>query len=68
MSARGQCVKCGGAVHVITVDRFGSTIPVGFFGNAKLDHHVCSQCGYVESYVNEAEARAKIAANFPVAT
>ena len=65
------CAKCGSDdVRVLDVDfrEIGASIPVGLFSSVKLNHHVCTKCGYVESYVKDADARKKIAEKWPRTT
>ncbi|MDD4769376.1 MAG: hypothetical protein PHT52_06250 [Eubacteriales bacterium] len=37
-----------------------SSIPLSFFRSIPLDNYVCTNCGYVESYVSEPEMLARI--------
>jgi len=62
------CAKCG-SDDVRAVDigwrQIGASIPISAFTSVKLIHHVCTNCGFVESYVADAGARKKIAAKWP---
>ena len=63
------CSKCASPkVHVIDVDfpRYGNAIPTGTFSQARIEHHVCTACGYVEMYVSDPAVREKIAENWPI--
>jgi hypothetical protein len=41
---------------------FGSNaVPVGLTSIAALDNYVCTACGYVESYIGDAEKLTEIA-------
>ena len=65
------CAKCGSDdVSVLDVDfrTIGASIPVGMFSSAKVNHHVCTSCGYVESYVADRDALKKIAEKWPPAS
>ena len=64
------CTKCGSdEVHVIDIvwpgRPIGASIPTGMFSEAKIDHHVCTKCGFVETYVTERKVLEKIAAKWP---
>jgi predicted nucleic-acid-binding Zn-ribbon protein len=66
------CAKCSSSeVRVIDVEwpgrQIGSTIAVGVFTSAKVNHHVCTNCGFVESYVADRDALKKIAEKWPLA-
>jgi predicted nucleic-acid-binding Zn-ribbon protein len=63
----GKCPKCGSSDVYVEVDMplkggpFGSnSIPVSFTSMAPLDNYVCVGCGYVESYVADADQLAAI--------
>ncbi len=64
----GICPKCGsgdvysGAHIPLKKGPFGSNaIPVSLTSLAALDNYVCTGCGYVEQYVDEAGKRKEIA-------
>lgn len=64
------CPKCRSEeVHVIDIQwpgrPIGASIATGMFSAAKIDHHVCTACGFVESYVTDGKVLEKIAANWP---
>ena len=64
------CAKCGSdEVHVIDIEwpgrAIGAAIATGAFSAAAVDHHVCTRCGFIESYVTEKGALEKIAAKWP---
>lgn len=66
-----NCAKCNSPdVHVISIEwpgrQIGASIPVSMFTSASVAHHVCTSCGYIESYVDP-DARAKIAEKWPLA-
>jgi predicted nucleic-acid-binding Zn-ribbon protein len=57
----GKCPKCSSREifkHSAVTAR--SNLAVSFFNQAKLEDYVCTQCGYLESYVNKAEDLKKI--------
>ncbi len=63
----GICPKCNshevfsGAGIALKKGPFGSnSIPIGLTSMAALDNFVCSECGYVESYVSDPEKLAEI--------
>lgn len=64
----GTCPKCAsktvysGASIPLKKGPFGSnSIPISLTSVAALDNYVCVECGYLESYVSNAERRAEIA-------
>lgn len=64
----GTCPKCAskavfsGASIPLKKGPFGSnSIPISLTSVAALDNYVCSDCGYVESYVSHSERLAEIA-------
>jgi predicted nucleic-acid-binding Zn-ribbon protein len=62
----GTCPKCGSTeVHVVAGNRFRPDIQIGSFAKAFLRPHVCTRCGYVEMYVEDAADLPKIAARWP---
>jgi predicted nucleic-acid-binding Zn-ribbon protein len=63
----GVCPKCGsGDIRVIAVHRsIGASIATGFFSEASVDHHVCVDCGYTETYVSDPAELQRIAAKWP---
>lgn len=63
----GICPKCAsdsvfsGATLPLKKGPFGSNaIPVSLTSMAALDNYVCTKCGYVESYIGDAERLAEI--------
>jgi hypothetical protein len=63
----GTCPKCSsgevfsGADIALKKGPFGSnSIPIGFTSIAALDNYVCTECGYVESYVSDPDKLAEI--------
>ena len=63
----GTCPKCAsetvysGASIPLKKGPFGSnSIPISLTSVAALDNYVCAECGYVESYVSNAERLAEI--------
>ncbi|MBW2430393.1 MAG: hypothetical protein JRF56_15650 [Deltaproteobacteria bacterium] len=63
----GICPKCNshevfsGAGIALKKGPFGSnSIPIGLTSMAALDNFVCSECGYVESYVSDPQKLAEI--------
>ena len=58
----GKCPKCGSDEIYAGIDvapksgPFASnSIPIGLFSIAALDNYVCTQCGYLESYIADSE-------------
>ncbi len=58
----GKCPKCGSSKVFAATDLplkggpFGSnTIPVSLTSMAPLDNYVCTDCGYLERYVADAD-------------
>ena len=63
-----MCPKCAsssvysGASIPLKKGPFGSnSIPISLTSVAALDNYVCAECGYVESYISEAERLSEIA-------
>ncbi len=57
---QGKCPKCSstevycGSDIKLKAGPFGSNaIPVSLTSIAALDNYVCTQCGYVESYISD---------------
>lgn len=72
----GTCPKCdgtnvrsGAALMWKRRTLGGNTIPLGGFipSAVELDNYVCPDCGYVESYVSNRSALARIRAKWPKA-
>lgn len=68
----GICTKCKsqniyvGSKVKIKGGAYGSnSIPITALSIAPLDNYVCVDCGYVESYVTDAEKLKKIADKWP---
>lgn len=64
----GKCPKCGSSKIYSAADLplkggpFGSnTIPVSLASMAPLDNYVCTDCGFMESYVADKVKRKEIA-------
>lgn len=61
----GICPRCHSS-HVYSSAKLrietgnASSIPLSFFRSISLDNYVCTNCGYVESYVSEPEMLARI--------
>jgi len=71
---QGKCPKCGsegvysGAGVSAKSGPFGSnSIPITLLSIAALDNYVCTDCGYVESYVADAAKLKEIAERWPKA-
>ena len=63
----GKCPKCNshevfsGAGVALKKGPFGSnSIPIGLTSIAALDNFVCTECGYVESYISDPEKLVEI--------
>ena len=64
---KGNCIKCGSREVYVSEGMWGqygsflsNTIPVALLSNAVLQNYVCTDCGYVESYVKERTKLEKI--------
>lgn len=69
----GKCPKCGSeeVFHGVDIPAksgpFGSnSIPISMLSIAALDNYVCTECGYVESYVAEASKLKEISRKWPM--
>jgi predicted nucleic-acid-binding Zn-ribbon protein len=67
----GHCPKCGsdevysGATLPLKKGPFGSnSIPVTLTSIAALDNYVCHRCGYIESYISDADKLAEISSKW----
>ena len=66
----GICPQCGSGQVFSGADVFGksvgqNSIPITAFTWAGLDNYVCTECGYVESYVANREKLKKIEEKWP---
>lgn len=68
----GICPKCGAAEVYAGTNVFNKSgsyyvnaIPVTFWHYAALDNYVCGECGYVESYIADAQQLHRIRENWP---
>lgn len=66
----GICPKCGHAtVHsgrdIPVKNSSGNMIPIDFKNSVALDNYVCVSCGYVESYISNQDALARIDEQWP---
>ncbi len=73
MVKKGECPKCkssevytGANIKIKSGTYNSNTIPLGgLFGRQMvLDNYVCTNCGYVESYINNISDLEKIKANW----
>jgi len=71
---QGKCPKCDSEEIFAGVDvlpksgPFGSnSIPISVVSIAALDNYVCTQCGYLERYVADAEKLKEISKKWPKA-
>ena len=71
---QGKCPKCGSDDIFCGADihpksgPFGSnSIPVSLTSIAALDNYVCTQCGYVESYITDQSKLKEIFIKWPKA-
>jgi predicted nucleic-acid-binding Zn-ribbon protein len=69
---QGKCPKCGSEAVYSGVEvlpksgPFGSnSIPVTLVSIAALDNYVCTDCGYLESYIADAEKLKEIVKKWP---
>ena len=62
----GICPKCEEKeVHIFTNLSAELSINLGFLKSAGLVYYICTNCGYVELFVQEEELLPKIAAKYP---
>jgi predicted nucleic-acid-binding Zn-ribbon protein len=65
----GTCPKCGSTDIRVKRDGLASYgavyLPIGMFGQARMDVYVCMNCGYVESYVSDSYNLRRIAEKWP---
>ena len=71
---QGKCPKCGskeifcGKDIQLKSGPFGSnSIPISMTSIAALDNYVCTECGYVESYVADKAKLKEITIRWPQA-
>lgn len=69
---QGKCPKCSsnevycGSDLKLKNGPFGSnSIPVSLTSIAALDNYVCTQCGYVESYISDSSKLKEISIRWP---
>lgn len=70
----GKCSKCGSTevfrgseIHPKSGPFGSNSIPVSLTSIAALDNYVCTQCGYVESYIADQTKLREIAIKWPKA-
>jgi predicted nucleic-acid-binding Zn-ribbon protein len=62
----GICPKCEAKeVHLYTNLSAELSINVGFLSAANLNYYICTNCGYVELFVQEKSVLPKIAEKYP---
>lgn len=62
----GRCPKCGAAeVHTTRDKGTPTVIRFGHFKLAPFQYYICTHCGYVEHYIDDAEKLASIAQRCP---
>ena len=69
---QGKCPRCGSeevhsGVEVLPKSGpFGSnSIPISIVSIAALDNYVCTDCGYLERYISDAEKLKEIVQKWP---
>ena len=69
---QGKCPRCGSeevhsGVEVLPKSGpFGSnSIPISIVSIAALDNYVCTDCGYLERYISDAEKLKEIVKKWP---
>ena len=72
---QGKCPRCGSEAVYSGVEvypksgPFGSnSIPITIVSIAALDNYVCTDCGYVETYIADTEKLKEIAKKWPKVT
>ncbi|MGZ7032388.1 MAG: zinc ribbon domain-containing protein [Thermoanaerobaculia bacterium] len=69
MSDAGICAKCGlREVRVVAVKgrQDGASIPFSWFRSTRINHHVCTNCGYVEMWATDRSHLQEIAKRWPL--
>jgi hypothetical protein len=62
----GICPKCEAReVHLFTRTAAELSINLSFFGSAGLAYYICTNCGYVELFVEDKEKLPRIAEKYP---
>jgi predicted nucleic-acid-binding Zn-ribbon protein len=62
----GICLKCGEKeVHLASNTTVEVAVALTWRESATLDYYVCTNCGYVELFVQDAELLPKIAEKYP---
>ena len=62
----GICPKCEKAkVHIYKNTAVETSINIGFFKSADLNYYICTNCGYVELFVENDEHLPRIAEKHP---
>lgn len=62
----GICPKCNGKeVHLYKNTGAELAISVGFLGSASVVYYICTDCGYVELFVEDKSKLPKIAEKYP---
>ena len=71
---QGKCPKCGSEEVYLGIEvlpksgPFGSnSIPISIVSIAALDNYVCTDCGYLESYIADNEKMKEIVKKWPKA-
>lgn len=69
---KGKCPRCGSEEVYSGIEvapksgPFGSnSIPISIVSIAAIDNYVCTDCGYLESYIAEPEKLKEIAEKWP---
>lgn len=62
----GVCTKCEGReVHVVEKTATEVAIGLGWTATAFLNYYVCTNCGYVELFVQDKKLLPKLAEKYP---
>ena len=70
----GQCPKCGSrdvrsGADIREKEKIALHTGEGIFGSLrKLNQYVCVSCGYVETYLEDAEGLSYVAQHWPLVT
>lgn len=62
----GICPKCSGSeIRVVANTATEVAISIGWTATAFLNYYVCTDCGYVELYVQDEKLLPKLAEKYP---
>lgn len=64
---KSESVYCGDKIPLKSGPFGSNSIPVNILSIAPLDNYVCSECGYMESYISGADKLKEIAKSWRLA-